>query len=186
VARAQTQGQQYLGFSLVPSSVAQSAGVLTGAHADVYIAEMGTNEWLQMQVWGLPTATNFTLFLTQCPNPPFGVGSYAADITTDRYGHASVNLTGRFNCNAFTVAQGIAPAPVIDLTGLFPDALINPTFNPIRTYHMGIFFNSPADAVKAGLPGTITPFNATHNAGVQVLSTCNFPAAKGPLWQIGP
>jgi hypothetical protein len=183
---ARAQGAQYINFTMVRSSTVASTSALPDARADVGIAELGRHEWLQMQIWGLPKFTDFTLFLTQTPNPPFGVGSFQANIRTDFMGHATVNLQGRFNVNSFTVAQGIVAAPVIDLSGLFPDAVINPTFNPIRTYHLGIFFNSPADAVKAGLPGTVTPFNASHSAGVQVLSTRNFPDAKGPLWQLGP
>jgi hypothetical protein len=46
---------------------------------------------------------------------------------------------------------------------------------------MGVWFNSPADVVKLGGPGTVTPFNGEHNAGVQVLSTAEFPDGAGPL-----
>ena len=71
----------------------------------------------------------------------------------------------------------------------FPDASSNPAFDPIHTYHLGLWFNSPTDAVKANCdkkPGTVTPFNGEHNAGVQVLSTRNFGDANGPLRQINP
>ena len=50
--------------------------------------------------------------------------------------------------------------------------------------HLGIWFADPADAVKAGCPGTVTPFDGDHNAGIQVLNTSNFPDAKGPLQRI--
>jgi hypothetical protein len=52
-----------------------------------------------------------------------------------------------------------------------PDADKNPAFNPIQMYHLGLWFNSPADAVKASCAGTVTPFNGEHNAGIQVLNT---------------
>ena len=42
-------------------------------------------------------------------------------------------------------------------------------------YHLGLWFNSPKDAVAAHCAGATTPFNGEHNAGVQVLSTRNFP-----------
>ena len=34
----------------------------------------------------------------------------------------------------------------------------------MQTYHVGVWFNSPADVVKIGGPGTVTPFNGGHNA----------------------
>ena len=51
---------------------------------------------------------------------------------------------------------------------------------PVQIYHLGIWFNSPADAVKAGCPGTATTFTSNHDAGIQVLNTATFPAAQGP------
>jgi hypothetical protein len=53
-------------------------------------------------------------------------------------------------------------------------------------YHLGLWFNSPTDAAAAGCPNTVTPFNGEHNAGVQALSTRNFPDQAGPLSQIQP
>ena len=47
-----------------------------------------------------------------------------------------------------------------------------------------IWFNSPADADKAGCGNTVTPFNGEHNAGGQALSTRNFPNDDGPLRQL--
>ena len=68
--------------------------------------------------------------------------------------------------------------------GPFPDATSNPAFAPVQTYHLGLWFNSPADAQKAGCAATVTPFNGEHNAGIQVLNTANFPADAGPLRQL--
>jgi hypothetical protein len=48
-------------------------------------------------------------------------------------------------------------------------------------YHLGLWFNSPRDAARAGCPATVTPFNGEHNAGVQALSTRNFSTLFGPL-----
>jgi hypothetical protein len=56
--------------------------------------------------------------------------------------------------------------------------------NPIQMYHLGLWFNNPSDAVKAGCPGGETPFNGTHNAGVQALNTSNFPDLSGPLLKV--
>jgi hypothetical protein len=68
----------------------------------------------------------------------------------------------------------------------FPDAQINPATAPVHTFHLGLWFNAPADAVKAGCPGDVTPFNGEHNAGIQALSTKNFPDGQGPLLNVKP
>jgi hypothetical protein len=51
---------------------------------------------------------------------------------------------------------------------------------------LGLWFNDPKDAASAGLPPTVTPFNGEHNAGLQVLSTRNFPDDSGPLSKVTP
>jgi hypothetical protein len=76
------------------------------------------------------------------------------------------------------VAPGSGPAPS---THPGKDAASNPPFAPVHTYHVGFWFNSPNDAVKAGCPGAVTPFNGDHTAGVQAMSTRNFPDLAGPL-----
>ena len=89
---------------------------------------------------------------------------------------------GGSSIGAFIVAPGVAPAPKV-----FPDnATTNPQTAPVQLYHLGIWFNSPASAAKAGCPNTKTPFNGTHNAGVQVLNTSNFPNLAGPLRSFNP
>ena len=66
------------------------------------------------------------------------------------------------------------------------DAAANPMTAPVQTYHLGLWFNSPLDAQKAGCAGTMTPFNGEHNAGIQVLNTSNFPDTQGPLFNVQP
>jgi len=56
----------------------------------------------------------------------------------------------------------------------------------VQTYHLGLWFNSPADAQNAGCPNAVTPFNGEHNAGIQVLNTSNFPDNHGPLRDLHP
>ena len=74
----------------------------------------------------------------------------------------------------------MAPAPVV-----FDDnADSNPATAPVQMYHLGLWFNSPEDAAKAGCPDVVTPFNGEHNAGVQVLNTGSFPDLKGPLRRV--
>jgi hypothetical protein len=92
---------------------------------------------------------------------------------------------GRFSIETFIVATAPpAPAPTPFNKPPFPDA--NPTTNPVQLYHLGLWFNNPQDAVNAGGPGTVTPFNGEHNAGVQILDTSNFPDDFGPLRHFNP
>ena len=56
--------------------------------------------------------------------------------------------------------------------------------NPIQIYHLGLWFNSPQDVVKAGGPPNVTPFNGEHDAGVQVLNTGEFAPTDGQLKRV--
>jgi hypothetical protein len=139
---------------------------------------------MDVKVSGLPPNTDFDLFVIQVPNAPFGLSWYQGDIETDSTGKGSGVFIGRFSIETFIVAPGIAPAPpdpFKDEPGSIRDATQNPATNPVQTYHLGLWFNNPADVVKAGGPNTITPFNGEHNAGVQVLNTSEFEDTSGPL-----
>jgi hypothetical protein len=92
-------------------------------------------------------------------------------------GVAEAKFIGRFSNLTFSVAPGTAAAPHVDGA----DGEQNPAFTPIHQQHLGLWFTSPADATAAGCPGATTPFNATHDAGVQVLNTSTFPDLDGPL-----
>jgi hypothetical protein len=140
-------------------------------------------EVMTLDATGLPPKTNFDLFVLQVPKAPFGVAWYQGDLETNHDGEAHGRFVGRFSIETFAVAAGTAPAPVV-FDGPFPDASLNPAFNPIQMYHLGLWFNSPADAQKAGCPASVTPFNGEHNAGIQVLNTAQFPDDQGPLLQI--
>ena len=98
----------------------------------------------------------------------------------------ATEVAGRFNVETFIVAPASVPAPVVFNNPPFPDASANPKTGPIHTYHLGVWFDSPADAIKAGCPGNVTPFNGDHQAGIQVLNTSNFPDLQGPLSKVVP
>ena len=157
---------------------------LPNASARVVVKARDGFEKMQVQVKGLPAKTGFDLFVIQVPHAPFGVSWYQGDIQTNHAGRGQQTFLGRFNVETFAVAPGSQPAPVRH-NGVFPDASLNPPFNPIHTYHLGLWFDSPTDAAAAGCPATVTPFNGDHNAGVQVLNTSNFPDLAGPLDQLG-
>jgi hypothetical protein len=167
-------------FQMVRSTAAMNSGCLPDAHARVVIKSLGPVEAMVVSASHLPPNTDFDFFVTQVPNAPFGISWYQGDLQTGRDGRATGTFIGRFSVETFTVAPGPAPAPSV-----FPsDATTNPAFTPIQMYHLGLWFNSPADAFAAGCqasPTATTPFNGEHNAGTQVLSTRNFPNDHGPL-----
>jgi hypothetical protein len=162
-------------FPMVPSfgteSCLKAAGRVTITHTPQ------EEENMHVEVSGLPKNTDFDLFVIQKPGPSFGLAWYMGDMLTDATGAAVADFIGRFNIGTFIVAPAVEPAPVV----LAGDASSNPATPPVQLYHLGLWFDSPVDANKAGCTAKVTPFNSTHNAGVQILSTGTFPDLAGPL-----
>ena len=162
-----------------------AAGCLPDAKAKVSIRNRGPVEEMRVHATGLPRRTDFDLFVIQVPDAPFGVSWYQGDLESDGHGVADGTFVGRFNEETFAVAPGTATAPSVHSSPT-PDATSNPAFGPIHTFHLGLWFNSPEDAVQAGCLGTTTPFNGEHDAGVQVLNTDQFGDQHGPLRRLKP
>src|SRR5215467_3642840 len=167
-------------FSMVRSSGAVAAGCIPNAAGRVTINHLGPVENLHVEVSGLPGNTEFDLFVIQLPNAPFGLSWYQGDIETDSTGRGVGDFVGRFSIETFIVAPGSGPAPVVHNV----DANSNPATAPVHTFHLGLWFGSAAKAIAAGCPGTVTPFNGNHTAGIQALSTRNFANLSGPLRRI--
>ena len=186
------QAKQHITFDMVVSKGASTC--LPDAKARVQVVTNGTFEDLFIYATGLPPGTDFDFFVIQVPNAPFGLSWYQGDVETDGRGEAFQLFRGRFSVETFIIAPGVAPAPQVFNAPPFPDAAQNPetlgpdgkTPGPVQTYHLGLWFNSPADALKAGCAATVTPFNGEHNAGIQVLNTSNFPDTQGPLFTLQP
>jgi hypothetical protein len=182
LAATQTQAANpSIKFTMVRSTAVSNANCLTGATATVRVVSRELTEKMTVTASGLPPNTNYDLFVTQIPNAPFGVSWYQSDLHADKYGRASVTVVGRFSVETFAVAPGSAVAPTPH-SGI--DAATNPAFAPIHTFHLGFWFNSPADAAAAGCPTTVTPFNGDHTAGIQAMSTRNFADTDGPLGRL--
>ena len=181
--RARATNQQQVTFPMVVSAGAAAACV-PYATATVTITPQGPVEVMDVSVSGLPADNEFDFFVIQVPTAPFGIAWYQGDIETDDYGNGFGEFVGRFQIETFAVAQGTASAPVIFDQPPFPDASSNPPFEPVHTYHLGLWFGSPDEAAAAGCPATVTRFNGPHNAGIQVLNTANFPDLAGPLLQV--
>lgn len=172
-------------FRMLRSAKAEAAACLGAAGADVSIRSEGGVEVMDVSVHGLPPQTDFDLFVIQLPDAPFGLGAYLGDVETDRHGQGRQRFVGRFSSETFTVAPGSGPAPALHHNA-FPDAQLNPVTGPVHQFHLGLWFNSAADAVRAGCPGDTTPFNGDHQAGIQALSTRQFSNLQGPLQAVKP
>jgi hypothetical protein len=163
-------------FTMVRSAGAASC-LGREARGRVTISDVGPVQNMHVEVFELPPNTDFTTFIIQVPNKPFGLAWYQGDITTDKNGRGVGDFTGIFSVETFIVAPGVAPAPKI-----FPDnATANPATAPVELYHMGVWFADPKQAAAAGCGSTVTPFDGDHKAGIQVLNTSNFAAGHGPL-----
>jgi len=181
-AHAATPGS-VVKFGMVRSAALNAVpACVPNAKATVKITPGGITETMNVSVSGLPANTDFDFFVIQVPAAPFGLSWYQGDIETDAWGNGTAKFVGRFSQETFIVAPGVASAPLTEPG----DASSNPATGPIQTYHLGLWFNSPADAVAAGCPGTVTPFNGEHDAGIQVLNTSNFPDLQGPLLKVKP
>jgi hypothetical protein len=149
-------------FNMVKSAGAASCLRAT-ASGRVTISDLGPVQNMHVEVSNLPAKTEFTLFVITTPNAPFVPAWYQGDLTTNGNGRGVVDVTGIFSDETFI----LHPGPL-----------------PVQTDHLGMWFADPADAVSAGCPGNVTPFDGDHNAGIQVLNTSNFPDANGPLRRI--
>jgi len=158
------------------------SGCAPKATASVHVdTSPGFAEKLVITVKGFKPGTPLVLFALQVPNAPFGVGWYEGDIAIGHKGSVKETFINRFNVETFALAVGTqvaAPQTHPD------DAEKNKVFNPVHTYHLGVWFDS-VDAAKAnGCPAVSTFFNGDHTAGPQVLNTGNFPDQAGPLSKI--
>jgi hypothetical protein len=167
-------------FKLVRSQSAVDNDCLRNARADVDIRSVGGNQIINVTLKHAAKNTGFTLFVIQQPNSPFGVSWYQGDLDTDNKGNGEVRVIVIFSEETFAFAPERVKAPQVD----DQDAEKNPKFAPVHTLHLGLWFADPDEAKEAGCSGTVTPFDGDNEAGVQALSTRNFPALKGPRGKI--
>src|ERR671921_1238376 len=168
-------------FKMVRSQKAVANDCLEGAKANVDVRTTPTdNQIMDVTLNHAPKNTEFELFITQQPNSPFGVSWYQADFTTNNQGSGEVRARGIFSEELFVFAPGRVKAPQVDNQ----DAEKNPKYDPVHTFHVGLWFGDPKDAKEAGCSGKVTQFDGDHEAGIQAFSTRNFPNLKGPLGEI--
>ncbi len=154
-------------FRLTPA--AGISACLPHARGEVTITPGRLNDQMRVSVHGLPARAEFSLFVIQTPNKPFGVSWYQTDIHTGGLGNGTAVVRGIFDRETFSVSPGGTT-----------------TFAPTHQYHLGLWFNDPNVPFRLGCePGApqaiVTPFNGEQHAGIQVLNTSQFPDDAGPL-----
>jgi hypothetical protein len=187
LASVQASAQLTTTTSIFPMTVSTGASsCLPQASSTVINHSFGDTENLEVVVAGLPPNTKFDLFIIQVPNAPFGAAWYMGDISTDANGLGVGNFVGRFSSETFIISSGAVPAPneFPAPHAVVPEATAGLQTNPVQMYHLGLWFDSAADAATVGCPATATPFNGEHNAGIQVLNTASYPDLQGPLLSI--
>jgi hypothetical protein len=170
-------------FPLVRSAGAVKANCLPHARGVVRVTPGSLNDLMEVAVAGLPPETDFDLFVTQLPSAPFGMAWYQSDLHTDDEGHGYIQVRGIFDVETFSLSLG-GPSGGEDPTQNLSGPAVtdtNAVFRPTHQYHLGLWFNNPDDAAKAGCPAAVTPFNGEQHAGIQALSTRTFPDNQGPL-----
>jgi hypothetical protein len=153
-------------FKLAPATGISKC--LPHAAGKVKIVPNEAGDTMTVSLSGVP-AGHYALFDLQTPTKPFGVATFLTYISTGKKG-GTATVRGIFDSRTFSLSLGGSSA----------------TFGPVHQYHLGIWFNNPQVPFKAGCePGAtkpvVTPFNGSHNAGILVLGTAQFPANKGPL-----
>jgi hypothetical protein len=141
--------------------------------ATVFVANAGPRDKLTLTVTGLKPKLKFDMFTVQRSNllasgevdltfKNFGMAWYQSDLNADATGKATTS---------------IATILINQIFGFDPDVTLAPT----NTFHVGFWFNSPADAAGCGFTGS-TPFNGEHVAGpVAMISVPNAKTGLGPL-----
>jgi hypothetical protein len=167
-------------FRKVRSQSTVENNCLKNARADVDIRTFGGNQTMDVKLKHAAKNTGFTLFVIQQPNSPFGVSWYQGDLDTDNHGNGEVRVKGIFSEGTIAFAPDRVKAPQVD----GQDAQKNLKFDPVHTLHLGLWFADPKEARQAGCSNAVTPFDGDHEAGIQALSTRNYPALRGLLLSV--
>src|SRR5215213_3450101 len=117
---------------------------LKGASANVRVTDAGQgNQNLYVTLNKAAKNTEFTVFVIQKANSPFGVSWYQGDIATDAKGQGTEHFVGIFNSEVFAISPGaVTPPPKVDNQ----DAKKGVKFAPIHTFHLGVWFADPDEA----------------------------------------
>jgi hypothetical protein len=132
----------------------------------------GLNDTADVNLHGFKPELDFDLFTIQHspqtatgtpdPNPSVGLAWYQSDLHVERNGSGHARIRTILLDQIFGVDKDVALAPT-------------------NTFHLGFWFNNPADAHSCGFTG-ITPFNGEHTAGpLAFVTRPNARTNLGPL-----
>jgi hypothetical protein len=153
-----SDAEQMIQFSLVPAADV-IANCFPNATAKVRVSrtadDLGTDTFT-LTAKGLRPNTNFVVFLTELPAPPFGAVQYLADLSTNAGGKGSVEVKA-----------------IIEEA--FSSQVINGQRIRKELNHVVFWFADPADADACFAPGTapLTPFDGDGVAGPAAMSSKN-------------
>ncbi len=138
------------------------------------------NDRLVLEVAGLKPDLAFDLFTVQRTSlgvdgkpvpafPGFGLAWYQSDVHAD------------WNGNAKVVIQTILLDQIFGFDG-DKNTDGSTKLPPVNTFHLGFWFNNPADAVPCGFDASKpTPFNGEHKAGPLAMISTPTASGLGPL-----
>ncbi len=146
----------------IPPSV--SATVIRGRDNDVLT--LTAHHFKPLLAFDMFTVQNSNLKSNGTVDPAFtnfGMAWYQSDVQVGPKGNASTTI------QTILLDQIFGFDPAVGLP-------------PTNTFHLGIWFNNPADAQACGFNGPPTPFNGEHNAGpVAFITVPNAQTNLGPL-----
>ena len=162
-------------FSLFPNKAQLPCLQVPGGPKPTVQAQVNRgnlNDTLQLSLTNFKPGLAFDLFTVQRSNqnadgtarviPNFGLAWYQSDVQVGATGTASVKVRTILLDQIF---------------GFDPDVALSPT----NTFHLGFWFNNPADAAPCGFTG-VTPFNGEHTAGpLAFITRPNAVTDLGPL-----
>jgi hypothetical protein len=143
----------------------------------VTVTQNGLNDDLSLVIRHVKPNLDFDLFTTEKTNL-LADGTVNPDFTTFglAWYQSDINIQADSFGNALTVIRSIFVNQIFGF-----DAGTTPPLAPTHTFHVGFWFDSPADAAPCGFTGT-TPFNGTQNAGPNaMISVPNATTGLGPL-----
>jgi hypothetical protein len=170
-------------FKLFPATAFLSCAQAHGktAKATAKVVRGSLNDTMTLNLSGFKPGLDFDLFTVQKSNQlsngspvpgftNFGLAWYQSDV------HVGSTGAGKVTIKTILLDQIFGFDPAVTLT-------------PTNTFHVGFWFNNPADAAPCGFTGT-TPFNGEHNAGPNAFITrpdavnnlgplCTDPAGPG-------
>lgn len=150
---------------LTPSSAALAA-CMPKAKVDVKV-ELKTDrvgfDDFEVRASGLPPQTDFTVFLLQQADSPFGAAEYIGDITTNARGNAR---------NEFKLIVQEA----------FSSSVVNGQRVRTDLNQVGMWFADPAgdDFCFGAGKGAVTPFDGDDEAGVQAFNSLHADPLPAP------